>query len=62
MEVDHLKEATTTSDTPVEVWMDEKTGEVIFQYGYVSVSMPVEDFGEFSGLLRDAYEKIEKEG
>lgn len=61
MEIKDLTEGMTASDTPVAIWVDEETEEVIFQYGYASISMPVEDFGDFIDMLGEAWEKLEEE-
>ena len=61
MSVDDLAETSTETDTPVAVWLDDETNEVIFQYGYASISMPVEDFRDFHSALDEAREKLEFE-
>ena len=59
--IEDLAESTTETDTPVAVWLDDETNEIIFQYGYASISMPVEDFRDFQSTLDTAREKLEFE-
>ena len=59
--IEDLAEGTTETDTPVAVWLDDETNEIIFQYGYASISMPVEDFRDFQSTLDTAREKLEFE-
>ena len=59
--IEDLAEGSSESDTPIAVWLDDETNEIIFQYGYASVSMPVEDFRDFHSLLESAREKLEFE-
>jgi len=61
MSVQDLSEGLTETETPVAVWMDDETNEIIFQYGYVSVSMPAEDYEDFLDLLQEAREGMERE-
>lgn len=57
--IEDLAEGSTETDTPIAVWLDDETNEVIFQYGYASISMPVEDFRAFQSVLGAAGEKLE---
>lgn len=57
--IEDLAEGSTESETPVAVWLDDETNEIIFQYGYASISMPVEDFEDFQSVLNSAGEKFE---
>jgi len=59
--IEDLAEGSTESETPVAVWLDDETNEVIFQYGYASISMPIEDFEDFQEVLDAAGEKFESE-
>ncbi|MCF7890996.1 hypothetical protein K9M78_07240 [Candidatus Bipolaricaulota bacterium] len=59
--IEDLAEDTTETETPIAVWLDDETNEIIFQYGYASVSMPVEDFRDFQSMLESAREKLEFE-
>ena len=59
--IEDLAEGTSESDTPIAVWLDDETNEVIFQYGYASISMPVEDFRDFQEILGSAGDKLETE-
>jgi len=54
-----LIEAVTTSETPVSVWFDDETHEVGIQYGYVVLSVPVEDFHDLSEAFAEARTKLE---
>lgn len=42
------------------VWYDDETKEVIFQYGYASISMPVEDYEDFTATVSQALAQLEK--
>ncbi|MBS3812488.1 MAG: hypothetical protein ACOC88_03290 [Candidatus Bipolaricaulota bacterium] len=55
-----MAEGSTETDTPVAVWLDDETNEVIFQYGYASISMPVEDYHDFAGILDAASTELEE--
>jgi len=44
----------------VAVWYDDETEEVIFQYGYASISMPVEDYEDFTATMSHALDQLEK--
>ena len=57
--IEDLAEGSTETDTPIAVWLDDETDEVIFQYGYASISMPVEDFRDFRTILESAGERLE---
>lgn len=57
--IEDLAEGSTETETPIAVWLDDETDEVIFQYGYASISMPVEDFQDFRTILESAGEKLE---
>jgi len=59
--IEDLAEGATETDTPVAVWLDDETNEIIFQYGYASVSMPVEDFQDFRNTIEAAWDKLEIE-
>jgi len=59
--IEDLAEGNTETDTPVAVWLDDETNEIIFQYGYASISMPVEDFRDFQSTLDAARDKLEFE-
>ncbi|MBS3736625.1 MAG: hypothetical protein V5A87_05120 [Candidatus Bipolaricaulota bacterium] len=59
--IEDLAEGTTETETPIAVWLDDETNEIIFQYGYASVSMPVEDFRDFQSMLESARDKLEFE-
>ena len=59
--IEDLAEGTSESDTPIAVWLDDETNEVIFQYGYASISMTVEDFRDFQEILGSAGDKLETE-
>lgn len=59
--VEDLAEVSSETETPIAVWLDDETREVIFQYGYASVSMPVEDFQDFHKAIESAWDKLEIE-
>jgi len=54
-----LVEITTTSETPLAVWFDPETHEVGVQYGYVVISLPVEDFHDVAEALFAAKAQLE---
>ncbi len=60
--IEDLAEGSTETDTPIAVWLDDETNEIIFQYGYASISMPVEDFRDFQSVLETAGKTLEGEG
>ena len=62
MSIDDLAEGSTETEAPVAVWKDNETDEIIFQYGYVNISMPQEDFAGFLDILNEARNQIEKYG
>ena len=59
--IEDLAEGTTETDTPIAAWLDDETNEIIFQYGYASISMPLEDFRDFQSMLESARGKLEHE-
>jgi len=59
--IEDLAEGTTETDTPIAVWLDDETNEIIFQYGYASISMPVEDFRDFRSMLDSASTRLDFE-
>ncbi|HED04079.1 MAG TPA: hypothetical protein ENI60_04860 [Candidatus Fraserbacteria bacterium] len=54
-----LVEGILPSETLLALWYDKDTREVLMQYGYVALSMPMEDFSELVGLLQQAQERLE---
>ncbi|MBI1744647.1 hypothetical protein HYR54_16495 [Candidatus Acetothermia bacterium] len=60
MAVKDLAETMATSETWISVWYDDEEHEVYFQYGYVDVSMTIEDFRDFVETLVKAEEKLGK--
>jgi len=54
-----LVESILPSETLLALWYDKDTHEVLMQYGYVALSMPVEDFSELVGLLQQAQQQLE---
>ena len=54
-----LFEGTTTSETPLAIWFDDETHEVGIQYGYVVVSLPLEDVHDLSEALAGALGALE---
>lgn len=58
MAVKDLAEGMTQSEILVSVWYDDETNEVLLQYGYVNLSMPLEDFGDLIHMLLEAEEKL----
>jgi len=63
MEVEDLAEGLTAGEIGVSVWQDNETGDVFIQYGYASISMPLEDFLDFVAILSEAAESLtQKEG
>ena len=64
MAIEDLAEGLTPSEALVSVWQDPETRDVFIQYGYVSISMPLEDFHDFVAILTEAAEALaqQKEG
>jgi hypothetical protein len=60
MAVETLAETVATSDTWISVWHDDSEKEIYLQYGYVDISMPVEDFEDLVEMLIQAREKLNK--
>lgn len=58
MAIETLAEAVATSETWISVWHDTNEREVYVQYGYVDISMPVEDFEDFVETLVEARERL----
>ncbi len=58
MAIETLAEAVAASETWISVWHDTNEHEVYVQYGYVDISMPVEDFENFVETLIEAREKL----
>ncbi len=58
MAIETLAEAVATSETWISVWHDSTEHEVYVQYGYVDISMPVEDFEDFVDTLIEARQKL----
>lgn len=58
MAIETLAEAVAASETWISVWHDTSEREVYVQYGYVDISMPVEDFEDFVGTLVEARQKL----
>ncbi len=58
MAIETLAEAVATSDTWISVWHDSNEHEVYVQYGYVDLSMPVEDFEDLVETLIEARQKL----
>jgi len=59
MAVKDLAEGLTPSETWVSVWHDDEAQEVYIQYGYVDISMPVEDLQSLIDILIQAEERLE---
>lgn len=60
MAVETLVETVAPSETWISVWHDDAEREVYIQYGYVDISMPVEDFEELVETLIEAREKLKR--
>jgi hypothetical protein len=60
MAVDDLAEGLATSETLVCVWHDDEGDDIFIQYGYVSISMPREDFHDLIEFLVQAEEQLER--
>jgi hypothetical protein len=58
MAIETLAEAVAASETWISVWHDTNEHEVYVQYGYVDISMPVEDFEDFVETLVEARQKL----
>lgn len=62
MAIKDLAEGLTPGELWVSVWLDEESKEVFVQYGYVDISMPVEDFSSFIDVLVEAEDRLEGPG
>lgn len=60
MSIVDLAEGSTETEAPVAIWKDDETDEIIFQYGYVSISMPVEDYGSLLELMEEGWEQLQE--
>jgi hypothetical protein len=58
MAIEMLAEAVAASETWISVWRDANEHEIYVQYGYVDISMPVEDFEDFVETLLVARQKL----
>ena len=58
MAVKDLAEGLTPSELWVSVWFDDDMKEVFVQYGYVDISMPIEDFSSFIDVLVQAENQL----
>lgn len=58
MAIETLAETVAASETWISVWHDTNEHEVYVQYGYVDISMPVEDFVDFVETLVEARGKL----
>jgi hypothetical protein len=58
MAIETLAETVAPSETWISVWHDDAEHEIYIQYGYVDISMPVEDFEELVETLIEAQEKL----
>ncbi|MFN4219009.1 MAG: hypothetical protein ACK4HB_07000 [Candidatus Bipolaricaulia bacterium] len=58
MAIETLAEAVAASETWISVWHDTNEHEVYVQYGYVDISMPIEDFEDFVETLVAARQKL----
>ncbi|GBC76381.1 hypothetical protein HRbin07_00581 [bacterium HR07] len=58
MAIETLAETVAASETWISVWHDDSEQEVYVQYGYVDISMPVEDFEDFVETLVEARAKL----
>ncbi len=58
MAIETLAETVAASETWISVWHDTNEHEVYVQYGYVDISMPVEDFEDFVETLVEARQKL----
>jgi len=58
MAIETLAETVAASETWISVWHDTSEHEVYVQYGYVDISMPVEDFVDFVETLVEARGKL----
>lgn len=58
MAVHTLAETVAASETWMSVWHDDAENEVYLQYGYVDISMPVEDFEDLVEMLIEARQKL----
>ncbi len=60
MELKELADVVLPSETYSAVTFDRESQEIGIQYGYVLVSMPVEDLDGLIALLTKAKEKLKK--
>lgn len=61
MAIKDLAEGLTEGEILVSTWYDDETKDVFIQYGYVDISMPVEDFRSFIEILLQAEQMLEDE-
>ena len=59
MDARDLAEEVLPSEAIVALWYDDELHEICMQYGYVVISMPVEDYHEFVRVLQQAEEKLQ---
>lgn len=60
MAIETLAETVAASETWISIWHDDSEDEIYLQYGYVDLSMPIEDFEDLVETLLQAREKLRK--
>lgn len=58
MAIETLAETVAASETWISIWHDTAEQEIYLQYGYVDISMPVEDFEDLVEALVQARQKL----
>ncbi len=53
-----LVDTVTASETPLAIWFDPETHEVGVQYGYVVLSLPLEDFSDLADAFAEARDQL----
>ncbi|MCS6936496.1 MAG: hypothetical protein NZ610_00175 [Candidatus Bipolaricaulota bacterium] len=58
MAIETLAERLAASETWISLWRDTSENEIYLQYGYVDISMPVEDFEDLLEAMLEARQKL----
>jgi hypothetical protein len=60
MAIETLAERVAASETWISLWCDQSEHEIYLQYGYVDISMPIEDFEDLVETMLEARAKLRK--
>lgn len=58
MAIETLTERVAASETWISLWHDSSEDEIYLQYGYVDISMPVEDFEDLVDAMLEARRRL----